>query len=84
MRGTEIEYIDPRKPNQNACVETLSSKFRDQYLHEEVFFGQENDKNKLKKWRVHYNEVRPHAVIRFKNPKKYEGEQEYNNLALCG
>lgn len=82
-RGIEVEYIDPGKPVQNAFVESFNSRFRDECLNEELFFDLADAKKKIEKWRMYYNEVRPHTSIGFKTPKQYEKELESEQLARC-
>lgn len=82
-RSIEIEYIDPGKPVQNAFIESFNSRFRDECLNEELFFDLADAKKKIEKWRVYYNEVRPHTSIGFKTPKQYEEELENQELARC-
>ena len=83
-RGIEVEYIDPGKPVQNAFIESFNSRFRDECLNEEIFLDLMDAKKKIEKWRMYYNEVRPHTAIGFKTPKQYEEELKNNELALCG
>lgn len=73
-RNIEIEYIEPGKPIQNAFVESFNSRFRDECLNEELFFDLSDAKKKIEKWRMYYNEVRPHTSIGFKTPSEYEEE----------
>jgi putative transposase len=83
-RGIEIEHIEPGKPIQNAYVESFNSRFRDECLNEELFLDLSDAKKKIEKWRMYYNEVRPHTAIGFKTPKMYEAELENKETALCG
>lgn len=83
-RGIEVEYIEPGKPIQNAFAESFNSRFRDECLNEEIFLDLADAKKKIEKWRVYYNEVRPHTAIGFKTPKQYEEELKSSELALCG
>ena len=75
-RGIEIEYIQPGKPIQNAFVESFNSRFRDECLNEELFLDLEDAKKKIEKWRMYYNERRPHTSLAFKTPKQFEDEFE--------
>ncbi len=72
----EIEYIQPGKPIQNAFIESFNSRFRDECLNEEVFLDLEDAKKKIEKWRMYYNERRPHTSLDFKTPKQFEEEFE--------
>ena len=81
-KGIEIEYIEPGKPVQNAFIESFNSRFRDECLNEEIFLDLEDAKKKTEKWRVYYNEERPHTALEFKTPKEYEEEFETETLTL--
>jgi putative transposase len=70
----EIEFIQPGKPNQNAFIESFNSRFREEYLNEELFRDLNDAKKKIEKWRRYYNEERPHTSLKFKTPKEFEDE----------
>jgi putative transposase len=71
---TEIELIEPGKPNQNAFIESFNSRLREEHLNEELFHDLEDAKRKIEKWRRYYNEERPHTSLKFKTPKEFEDE----------
>mgnify|MGYP001576436111 FL=1 len=75
-RGIQVEYIQPGKPIQNAFAESFNSRFRDECLNEEVFSDLDDAKKKIEKWRMYYNEKRPHTSLEFKTPEQYEEEFE--------
>lgn len=77
-RGIAIEYIQPGKPIQNAFIESFNSRFRDECLNEELFLDLEDAKKKVEKWRMYYNEKRPHTALDFKTPKQFEEDFETN------
>jgi putative transposase len=78
-RQIEIEYIQPGKPVQNAFIESFNSRFRDECLNEEVFLDLADAKKKIEKWRLYYNEKRPHTSLGFKTPEQFEEEFETKN-----
>lgn len=78
-RKIEIEYIQPGKPVQNAFIESFNSRFRDECLNEEIFLDLEDAKKKIEKWRMYYNEKRPHTALGFKTPNQFEEEFETKN-----
>lgn len=75
-RQIEVEYIQPGKPIQNAYIESFNSRFRDECLNEEIFLDLQDAKKKIEKWRMYYNERRPHTALGFKTPKQFEDEFE--------
>jgi len=60
--GVEWLYIAPGKPTQNAFVESFNSRFRDECLNEEVFTSLAEARAVIERWRLDYNQVRPHSA----------------------
>lgn len=59
----QFHYIAPGKPTQNAFVESFNGKFRDECLNDNVFTSLAEARNIIEKWRVDYNECRPHRSL---------------------
>jgi putative transposase len=61
---TDVEwhYIAPGKPVQNAFVESFIGRFRDECLNEEVFASLAEARAVIERWRLDYNQVRPHSA----------------------
>ena len=62
-RGVELRFIDPGKPMQNAYVESLDGKFRDECLNQHWFVSLEEARVTIESWRVDYNEQRPNQGL---------------------
>lgn len=60
--GVEWHYIAPGKPTQNAYVESFNGRFRDECLNEEVFTSLAEARAVIERWRLDYNQVRPHSA----------------------
>lgn len=60
--GIEWHYIAPGKPTQNAFVESFNGRFRDECLNEEVFTSLAEARAVIERWRLDYNQVRPHSA----------------------
>jgi putative transposase len=60
--GPDWHYIAPGKPQQNALVESFIGRLRDQLLKEEVFENLGHARRLLERWRLDYNQVRPHSA----------------------
>lgn len=60
--GVEWHYIAPGKPTQNAFVESFNGRFRDECLNEEVFTSLAEARILIERWRLDYNQVRPHSA----------------------
>jgi putative transposase len=60
--GLDWHYIAPGKPQQNAFVESFIGRLRDELLNEEVFENLGHARRLLERWRLDYNQVRPHSA----------------------
>lgn len=61
--GVEWHYIDPRKPMQNAFVESFNGRLRDECLNEYLFDGLNDARRIIEAWRQDYNTRRPHTSL---------------------
>jgi putative transposase len=68
--GIAWHYIAPGKPVQNAFVESFNGKFRDECLNEEVFASLTEARAAIERWRLDYNQVRPHSAHRGLTPEE--------------
>lgn len=66
-----LAFIQPGKPTQNAFVESLNGKFRNECLNQHWFRTLEQAKYEIEQWRVHYNHVRPHSSLNYLSPKEF-------------
>lgn len=66
--GVKLSFIQPGKPTQNAFVESLNGKFRDNCLNQHWFRSIEEAKYEIDNWRHHYNNERPHSSLNYMTP----------------
>lgn len=66
--GTKLNFIQPGKPTQNAFVESLNGKFRDNCLNQHWFRTIEEARVEIDQWRYHYNNERPHSSLNYLTP----------------
>jgi putative transposase len=59
-RGLRLEFIQPRKPVQNAYIESFNGRLRDEYLAN-WFTSLSEALGKIETWRKDYKEQRPHS-----------------------
>lgn len=62
-RGIAWHYIAPGKPMQNAFVESLIGRLRDECLNEHLFKSLPAARRTLELWRADYNTQRPHTSL---------------------
>ncbi len=69
--GVCLRFIEPGKPVQNAFVESLNGKLRDECLNLHWFRSLRHARDKITAWRHHYNTERPHSALGYMSPKEY-------------
>lgn len=72
QRGIRHHFIQPGKPVQNAFVESMNGKFREECLSESWFTSLTDARQRVEAWRVDYNRVRPHKSLGGQTPEQYE------------
>lgn len=66
--GIKLGFIQPGKPTQNAFVESLNGKFRNECLNRHWFRTLDEARVEIDQWRHHYNHVRPHSALNYQPP----------------
>ena len=69
--GVKLGFIQPGKPMQNAFVESLNGKFRNECLNQHWFRSLDEAKAEIDTWRIHYNNVRPHSSLGYIPPVEF-------------
>ena len=69
--GVRLHFIQPGKPTQNAFVESFNGKFREYCLDLHWFGSLTEARAIIKRWRTHYNHVRPHRSVGRMPPSVY-------------
>lgn len=64
----KLGFIQPGKPTQNAFIESLNGKFRNECLNQYWFRSLDEARQEIDGWRNHYNHVRPHSSLRYMTP----------------
>jgi Integrase core domain len=70
--GIETALIDPGKPWQNGADESFNGKLRDEYLSLQWFRNRVDARVGIKRWRQHYNAVRPHSKLEHLTPLEFK------------
>ena len=69
--GLRLRFIEPGKPVQNAFVESLNGKLRDECLNEHWFTSLLHARTVIETWRREYNEERPKKILGGLTPAAY-------------
>lgn len=70
-RGVQLHFIQPGKPTQNAKIESLNGRIRDELLNPHVFGSIEELRSAADAWRSDYNDVRPHSSLGYLTPREF-------------
>ena len=70
-RGVRLEFIQPGKPVQNACVESFNGRLRDECLNANWFTSLSDARCKIETWRQDYNQQRPHSSLDYLAPAEF-------------
>jgi putative transposase len=78
----EWDYTAPGKPTQNAFVESLNGRMRDELLNETLFFTIGQARAILARLVEDYNTERPHSSLGYATPAAYAAELEKQRAGL--
>ena len=70
-RRINLHFIDPGKPTQNAQIESLNGKIRDELFNAHSFTTIFEARRLSADWRADYNENRPHSALGYLTPKAF-------------
>ncbi len=59
----QLCFIRPGRPVENGFIESFNGRLRDECLNVEWFSSLEDARQKLAKFRKHYNQQRPHSAL---------------------
>jgi putative transposase len=74
--GVTIDFSRPGKPMDNGLVESFNGSLRDECLNVNWFLSLDDAREKIEKWRVDYNEFRPHSSLGNRTPKEFSEESK--------
>jgi transposase InsO family protein len=66
--GARTLFIEPGSPWENGYIESFNGKMRDELLNGEIFDTLLEAKILIERWRIHYNEMRPHSSLGYRPP----------------
>jgi putative transposase len=70
-RGVKPDFIHPGKPTENGHIESSNGRLRDECLNVMQFESSEEAIEKIKAWRIDYNDYRPHRSLGHLTPNEY-------------
>jgi len=87
--GVTMDFSRPGKPTDNAMIESFNGTFRDECLNVNWFLSLEDAREKIERWRVEYNEFRPHSSLGDLTPQQFadqfaESSESQESLLWAG
>lgn len=67
-RNIKLHFIQPGKPTQNAKIESLNGRIRDELLNTRSFVSIFEARRLAPEWRDDYNDKRPHSALGYLAP----------------
>jgi putative transposase len=77
----ELDFSRPRKPTDNALIESFNGRFRAECLNENWFLSMEDARRKIEAWRRDYNTKRPHSSPGNPAPEEFSRSRQ---VAMAG
>lgn len=77
-RNLQWHFIRPGKPTQNAKIESLNGRIRDELLNPHLFRSIAEVRAAADLWRTDYNEVRPHSALGYLTPREFAARFQTN------
>jgi putative transposase len=78
-RKIQMHFIEPGKPTQNANIESLNGKIRDELLNMHSFATIFEARRSAEAWRADYNDVRPHSALDLLTPREFADRFKINH-----
>jgi putative transposase len=69
--GVQLCFIRPGRPVANGFIESFNGRLRDECLNVEWFISLHDARQKLAKFREHYNHERPHSWLAERTPAAF-------------
>ena len=81
--GVGTLFIEPGSPWENGYVESFNGKLRDECLNGELFLSRKEAQYVVDRWRLDYNDHRPHSMLGWLTPAQFAAWCERRRAARC-
>ena len=68
FNGVKLDFSRPRKPTDNAVIESFNGRLRAEYLNQHWFLSLEEARAVTEVWREDYDSVRPQGALGNRTP----------------
>ena len=79
-RDINLHFIEPGKPTQNAQIESLNGKIRNELFNAHSFTSIFEARRRAADWRQDYNDVRLHSTLGYRSPREFAEEFKTKHL----
>jgi len=76
--GVRLCFIDPGKPTQNAYIESLNGRFREECLNRHWFTSLGEAREIIEEWRIDCNSERPHSSLNYLTPEEFAAARPFD------
>jgi putative transposase len=83
-RDVQLCFIRPGRPVENGFIESFNGRLRDECLNVEWFSSLDDARQKLAKFREHYNQQRPHSALADRTPAAFAALHREKASTLLG
>jgi putative transposase len=73
-RRIELQYIAPGRPMHNGYIESFNGKLRDECLNLHCLRNLSDARERIGRWRKHYNSSRPHSALGYLAPAQFAAQ----------
>lgn len=81
INGVKLFFFRPGKPTENGHIEAFNRRLRDECLNVHLFQNLEHAKAEVEKWRIEYNDWRPHSSIGNLTPREFARRKMQQQIA---
>ncbi len=82
FKGVKLHFINPGKPVENGHIESFNGRLRDECLNTQSFWSLKHAQHEIEKWRLDYNNWRPHSSIGNLTPREF-ARRKMNQMTAC-
>ena len=76
QEGVRLHFSRPGKPTDNAMIESFNGSYRCECPETNWFLSLEDARSKIERWRIEYNQFRPHSSLGYRTPSEFAQEHE--------
>ena len=76
LNKVEIDFSRQGTPTDNAFIEAFNARLRAECLNASWILSLADARDRIEKWRVHYNEERTHSALGSLTPRAFANQTE--------